>query len=405
MTATLASLNWLFKHVYSNDAIINQAARTHYVVDRIAKRNKMKGRTGKYEYKVKYGNPQGIAATITAARTAAGGTATKGVEFSATRKKRYALILVDGEADAAAAGEGAQTHHALWQQELDNQIEELGDTCSFDVFRDGNGIRGRRSSAATNVITMTDAEDVRNFKVDMVVGASANADGSSPRTGTTTVTAIDEDLGTVTLASAAAITSFANNDYMFRSGDPGTCIEGFGSIFTHTRPALGTDSFRGQDRAVDWRRLAGILESNTDGVNTEYAFGLAAKKMYKTTDPGQVSGVCSPDAFYEIQNRLNAQVVRNDSGGKTQIGHPMMCINAGGLALDIYQDSDCPNNRGYILDWNSMYWGTLMDWVHVITADGNVRLRTVDDELEIRLRQMGNLIVTAPGHNATIVVV
>src|SRR5690606_37988352 len=109
---------------------------------------------------------------------------------------------------------------------------------------------------STNTITLTEADDVRNFKIGMTLIASANADGSTPRTGSAVVTAVDEDTGTVTVDSAAGITSFANSDYLFRKGDPGTCVDGLEVMFPLTAPTTG-DSFRGVDRSVDVRRLAG----------------------------------------------------------------------------------------------------------------------------------------------------
>ena len=56
-----------------------------------------------------------------------------------------------------------------------------------------------------------------------------------------------EDAGTVELTSAAAITSLQNGDYLFRLGEPGTCMEGLAALTPLTAPTSG-DSFRGISR-------------------------------------------------------------------------------------------------------------------------------------------------------------
>jgi hypothetical protein len=56
-------------------------------------------------------------------------------------------------------------------------LEEMGARLAFDMFGDGNGIRGRRSSISGNEVTLTDARTADRFKRGMVLGASGNSDG------------------------------------------------------------------------------------------------------------------------------------------------------------------------------------------------------------------------------------
>ena len=126
------------------------------------------------------------------------------------------------------------------------------------LYRSGTGSIGQRASLSTNTITLSNPADVANFWVGLVVVASST-DGGSLRTGSTTVTAVNRDAGTVTVASAAAITSFANNDYLYiqgnaANGGTNVAITGLDGWLPST---VTSTPFWGVDRTVDTANLAG----------------------------------------------------------------------------------------------------------------------------------------------------
>jgi hypothetical protein len=281
----------------------------------------------------------------------------------------------------------------------------MGDALAFDLFRDGSGVRGQRSSASTNVITLTVPDDVRNFKVGMTVIASANADGSSPRTGSTTVAGIDEDAGTVTLTSAAAITSFANSDYLFRKGDPGTCMEGFESCTPLTAPT-SSDTFRGLSapgRSVDVRGLSGSRVSATSDL-IEENLGLVAVKAHQR-GKRLVEGVLNPINFWNVAKRLNAKVEFNSAGGQADYGFQSLMIHTPGGSMKIWSDPDCPTNRGRAWDPASHYIKHLEELPHIIRDDGRPSMREASaDGVEIRGRAWLNYIQTDPAAHGVVAI-
>jgi hypothetical protein len=74
---------------------------------------------------------------------------------------------------------------------------------------------GQQASRAGNTITLASASDIRNIRIGDVLSASPNADKTSPRVGTTSVTGYDRGAGTIDVADATAITSLADGDYLF----------------------------------------------------------------------------------------------------------------------------------------------------------------------------------------------
>lgn len=382
--STLSTVAFIYRKMYG-EGVGDAASREHPLFSNIRKVAKFRGES--FRYSVQYGNPQGVSGTMTSAQ--AGAAASKGLQFEAFRFKKYGIITLDGEAIAAAEGDdGALVD--LVTRETDGIISEMVDSLAFDLYRDGTGKRGKVSAIATNTLTLTVADDARNFKVDMTVIASTNANGSSPRTGSTKVAAVDEDAGTVTLVSAAAITSLSVNDFLFRAGDPATCVEGLEVCTPLTAPTIG-ESFRTKDRGVDPPRLAGSRVSDLNNVIEENA-GLVGVKISQRGRKAK-EYYLNPVNFYQVVKRQGARVEYTNGGGRADIFHETIALHTPAGTLRVYSDPDCPIDRGRVVNPDDQYLRHLKDYPHIIMDDGRDSLRqTSDDGIEVRVRAMGNLI-------------
>ncbi len=387
---TLSTVDYMFMRKYSDKNVANQARRDHPTFDMIPIEGGFNGEA--HYYFITYANPQGVASVFATAQSSA--SSSKGVQLRAVRKKKYGIITLDGEAMLASEGNDGAIYDVV-SRETDGIIMEVGDTIAFDLFRDGNGVRGRRASASTNVITLAVADDVRNFKPGMTVIADDTVTGASPRTGSTTVTSIDEDTGTITLTSAAAISGFADNDYLFRSGDQnGGCIEGLEVLNPLTAPTAG-DSFRGIDRSVDVRGLAGSRLTGTGSIEEDLnrvavSVSQRGKKL--------THAVLNPVNFFNVQRRFQAKVEYQGAGGTADWGFEFIMLNTPAGALKLYSDPDCPMNRGRVFNNKAHYIKTLGgDLPHVIRDDGQRAQREAsEDAIQIRLRGLCNYFQQDP---------
>jgi hypothetical protein len=388
--STLTTVAYVFEKLYA-DSLGEAAMREHPLFSQIAKNGGFYGES--FRYSVKYGNPQAIGGTFSTVQANAGES--KGVQFEAYRKAKYGVITLMAEAIAAAEGsKGALVD--LVSNETDSVLSELIDSLAFDLYRDGTGRRGTRSGAlAGNVVTLTVASDARNFKVGMYVIADDTADGLSPRSGTTFVTAVDEDAGTVTLSNAAAILLFAAGDHLFRAGDPGTCMEGLALTTPLAAPVLGSDSFRGKDRGVDPARLAGSRLDDT-ATNIEENAGRLAVKI--STRGKKANGYyLSPDNFWTVARRLGAKVEYQGGGGTADYGFEYLTLHTPAGSVRTFPDADCPANRGYLVQSADHYIRHLKELPHIVTDDGKPSLRqTADDGIEVRVRSWCNYIQSVP---------
>lgn len=386
----LTSVAFIYKKLYSDRQVGDLAMRDHPLFRMIAKEGGFVGTN--FSYAVRYGNPQGISGAFATAQTNA--SSSKGVQMTATRKAKFGVITMDGEAIAASEGNRG-AFMDLVTQETEGKIEEMGDHLAFDLYRDGTCARGRRSSASTNVITLTVADEARNFKVGMTVIADDTATGLSPRSGSTTVAAVNEDAGTVTLTSAAAITSFSDNDYLFAQGEESTGMEGLASNIPLTAPSSG-ESYRGIDRSVDTRRLAGVRVDDT-ATSIEENAGLVAVKISQVGKRANQLWL-NPINFYAVARRLNAKVEYTGGGGEADYGFESIMIHSPAGTLRAYSDPDCPTNRGYVLNSEAIYLKHLRGLPHIVQDDGRPNLRQASaNGIEARAAAWVNQILPIPG--------
>jgi hypothetical protein len=386
--STLTTVAYIFEKLYA-DSLGDAAMREHPLFAQITKNGNFFGES--LRYSVKYGNPQAISGTF--ATALANASESKGLQFEAYRKVKYGLITLNGEAIAASEGnKGALVD--LVSNETDAVIAELIDSLAFDLYRDGNGVRGQRASLAGNVVTLVDADSARNFKVGMYVVSDNDITGASLNAGTTFVTAVDEDAGKVTLSNAAALT-WADAHYLFRAGDPGTCVEGLAVCTPLVAPVLGSDSFRGKDRGVDPPRLAGSRLDDTGTPIEENAGRLAVKISQRGK---KANGYwLNPTNFWSVARRLNAKVEYQGGGGTADYGFEYLMIHTPAGSVKAYADADCPTNRAYLANMSDWYVRHLKELPHIVMDDGRPNMRqTADDGIEVRVRSWSNLIQSVP---------
>jgi hypothetical protein len=385
--ATQSAVAYLFKTVFAT-GLSDESMRLHPTLDGIPKTGGFGGDS--FVYSVKYGNAQNIASSATGvsglAAAQAVNSSSKGAKFTMTRVKKTGTISLDIEAmKAAMEKDGA--FEDLVTEEVDGFVNEFSDRLGFDLFRDGTGARGQRLSASTNVITMVTPDDARNFKVGMVVLASPNADGSSPRTGTTTIANVDIDAGTVTLTSAAAITSFANSDYLFANPEVGNNLQGFELLTPLTTPT--STLFRGVDRTVAVALLSGSRINDSATLPEENAGKIAVK--IRNNGGRADTLVLNPQKYWEMCRRIGAKIMYEGGGGEAAYGFEGVRITSPAGILKVISDPDCPVTRGRVFLNSAHEIKTLGEFVHIGNEDGNYELRlATDDALETRVRSMSN---------------
>lgn len=391
---------WIMKRNYSDDKSMEIATRDHPSYYELPKKQGMQG--SDFRYVVQTGNPQSISGTFTSAQDGANGNSgiIQGSVFAAEPALKYGVLKLDGPSMLRATTEGKGAFFDFVTRHADGVLEELGARLGFDLFGDGNGIRGQRSSISSNTVTLTAARTAERFKRGMIVGASANSDGSSPRSGSTYVTKIDRSANSITLADASQIASFTDADYLFAVGEPGTCIDGMADCTPLATPT-SSDSFRSVNRSVDAEALAGCRVDNT-GIYPEEVLGDLAVDVH-CLNKKLTRGVMHPIKFQEVVKRLGAKVEYTAPGGNADIGFESIMIHAAGSAMRIVSDPDIGLTRTRA--WNPRshllrYLGpSPVHWIRT-AGGGQFQWSTSTDGIEMRARFYGNYLQPDPSEHA-----
>jgi hypothetical protein len=390
MTSDITTAAFVFKKKYSDDRMGEHVKRDHVIQSKV----KMKSGTiagEDFTYVVRTGNPQGVGSSVSLGQNAS--TASKGQKFVTSPALKYGIIDIDGPSMNRAKGNNA-AQIGLVSMETNGILDEVGDSLAFDFYRDGNGIRGQRASISGNVVTLGTGQ-ARNFKEGMLVGASSNADGSSPLVGTTEVVSVDEELDKIELDDETDIGSFGDNDYLFRVGDPGNCVDGLQLLNPLVTPVSGT-TFRGVDRYLNPTRLAGYRINNT-AVRPEVNLGLLCVKIHNGGKKGRI-GLVTPTTFWEISQRRDAKVEYDNGGGTAEYGFEYININTPGGNLKVFSDPDCPPTDSYVGSLETIAVHHLEKYIHVIKDDGSIAQRgATTDTIQIRTRCQSQVIMTLPG--------
>jgi hypothetical protein len=348
---------------------------------------------------LRYGRPQGGSMVFSTAQ--ANKTSSNDGAFLLTRAKDYHVCSISAEALLASKGNENAILDGV-KAEMDGCTMMMKRSFSVQLYRNGGGARAQISAIATNVLTLTEPNDIVFFEVDMTLQFSA-ADGTSGsvRVGTTTITAVDRDNGKITLASAAAITGLAVSDYIFRNGDFGAAAKGLQAWLPTTAPTAG-DNFFGQDRSVDTTRLAGVRFAATAGASKEDTVLDCASRLGReggTPDAVYMHNFDRADIIKSLSSKTEYEVV--NSTDNIPIGFKSLVLQGDKGPIKLISDPNCPRGKFFMLQADTWVIKSLGQLPQYANEDGNEMLRESNsDQYEWRMRALWQLGCEAPGFNA-----
>jgi len=424
MATSLGDVQWdaLLKELYPSGVPEDMLQRDHTFLSMVSKDSDAYG-----EYMVipvVYSGPSGRSASISSLLSSTGPIGpTKSVKFTPSIVEDYAATWINELTMKKASNDRGAFVNAR-KFEIDNILTQLGESLSHALFRAGDGTIGQGNGSWTitgAVITLSRKADTKFFGIGMHLDFIANSGGApsgSARALAATyrvvVTAIDEDAGTVTCAldsNGATVTnistyytSLANTDWIAPVGDYNSLyattgaekIKGLAAWIPLTTPS--STAFWGVDRTVHPTRLAGHRLDDSTAPAEDSIMTLAEVMRERGARPDTV--ILSPRQFTKVSKRLNAKVEYQGAGGNANYGFSSFGIATSAGILKVVTDSDCPEDRGYILrmdTWKLKHLGGLPE---LVTTDGLTMLRrSASDEVEIRARYYAQLVCTAPGHN------
>lgn len=381
------------KENYSNDKVENLVTRKSPLLSMIPRAAKFYGDV--YVLPFRTSNPQGIISGVS--NFAAGIAVESPSELSrmlVTSTQHYQFAKVLSEVWYASKDPDGAFLNAL-ESELDAAYEEFGRDFGKQIYRTKKGLAARIASYTSGAIVMTKSRDIKLFSLGMRVMASPNADGSSPRSGTGVISAIDYDAGTMSITDGT-ITSIAANDYLFRALTNDYCLSGL----QEWMPSAGVASFFGLDTRVSsqYRGMYKVASGNT----IEEAFIDMITELRDNESAADVV-MCDSVVYARLQKEMAAQKIQMKPAAKVaELGFKSIEM-ADGTA--IVMDPFCPTGEAFFLDLNTWLLIHRGEWIHMVEDNtGSIWDKiSNNDGVQVRLRSYCQLICKEPHKNGRLV--
>lgn len=389
---TLTNFDPILKELYADQRVKYATYANRPLLAMVNKFEQAGGR--KYPLPIIYGFGQGRSADFATAQTNTAGDSSEQWELVLTQN--WDVVQVDALL-AASAKTAPQTFLPVLQARIDSAIQNLANDLDTDLFGDGFGGRAQVGSTSTTTLTLSNTADITKFEKGMVLSASPNADGSSPRTGTNTITGVDRNAGTITAATAwtTAITSLAASDYLFQQGDMSSSrlkVTGLAGWGPTTAPS--STAFFGVDRTAD-SRLSFVRHTGTASSIEENLVDLS----YKVAE-----NQGTPDVAF-MSFRRKASLIKQ-LGSKVQyvdrkvgdIGFKAVLVHGANSDIEVYADQFCQNDRFYVLELGQCILISAGMAPRIWNDDNQQWLRTNSTAgMELRATVMAQFGVQCPG--------
>lgn len=389
----------------------------------VPKNESAAGFAGKYiPVPIEFGTPQGRSHTFANAQNQQ--TASSLAQYQVSIIEDYQLVTITNlfmeqtKSDAGAFIDGAKLM-------MDGGFRTITNNLAFELFSDGTGTRGQSTSASTQsgttanatVLPLSNAQDVVQFEVGMLLVASATR-GGAPSSDTVLVTSVDRANGIVRgTASASSLSANwaigSGSAYLSVSGDLpvggvsqisqalGLC--GLAAWIPKTTPSP-SENFWAVDRSTDPTRLAG-LRYDASAYTIEEGMTNALAFMNRE---GARPDLCIMDfaSYAALVNALGAKV------NYVQVDHDEVQVAFEGITFQsaygrvtVLADRSCPPQTCYLLTMRTWKLRSLGPVPKILTygMEGMEGLRgTNSDTLEIRIAHYSNLICSAPAWNCVV---
>lgn len=360
---------------------------------------------------VMYGGMNGRSATFTNAQK--NKAPPKYKQMQIPTRDNYALWSVDHKLITLSRNQRGALVRAL-AENTEKAMRRLKHSTGWMLWGNGGGAIGQVSTVVGTLITLKNANDVRNFEIGDELNA-ATTDGTSGAlkqnggvNATTAIVDVDEDAGTLTTAddTTAFTTAWAANDYLFADGDFGAVFHGIPAFVCPSKPGTGgvPTTIFGMDRSAHVTRLGGHrFTAATSNVVDETKSALAKAKRRNCNVTHLFT---SPEAFDEIEAELqSAKRYVDETVGR--VGYTgLEFTTQGGKIIKLFSDSDIrlsPNGKRQIygLNMDSFKFHTALDYPLWLTVDGSreFRLEVDANQSEGRIGGYGEHYCNAPGDN------
>jgi hypothetical protein len=399
--STQAALTKMFKTVYMNRDLSNQAKRKTVAYDMTSKFDDFYGANLTFPFN--YNMPVSVGPNFQKAQ--ANPTASGFDNWvMTTRKTLYGFLTIDAQGMKAASRDiGAYLR--MRQKETNEILAYMKMVLGGHAFwGDGAGNIAQISAVtAANPITdmtLTDPKDAIKFHLNQRLEFNATRTGSAGTLKATVykVTGINRVSGKITVSRLSGVTDPAVNDYVYTEGSYDAFPLGIPAFIPATDPGVSgvPATLLGMTRTDDPVIKSGWRQS-WQGSIEETALALISA-MGQYFDRENVVMWVNRANWFRLERELTAagrKVI--DARATSVFGSPALLLLSPEGDIPVVADGYAPNDAFYLLDMSSVEVHHMDPLIHVADDDGLGALRqAADDGIEIRFRSWSENIIQRP---------
>jgi hypothetical protein len=360
----------------------------------LAKKVKITGRN--YDFAVQYG--YGTNRSRTASTALLKTNTVQDEQFQVRTCKSFDAKDVDKQALAEVTDEGAFVD--LLTNTMDNLSKSLHNGLGEDLFLNTGAALGKVGSVSTVTLTLANPTHIMRFYVGQTLRV-ASTDGTSGalETGSVTVTALDEDAGTLTAAGnwSAGIATIAAGQFIFNDGDFGLGRAGLASWCPDSTTGL-TTAFYNVVRSKDVSKLAGHRQTVSTGADIVSSLRTLVTRMGRS-EAAPETALLSFDLLADLETQLEQKVMYTDFKAQgVDMAFDAIKLTVGGRRLKCVPDRSCGDDRIYV---GAMKY---LECIHseekpvvIDDADGEILSRNATAfSYDIRGNSFSNYVVKRP---------
>ena len=401
--STIAALQSMYKTVYHNRDLTNQAKRKTAAYDMVSKYDDFDG--AQLVFPFNYNMPVGVSPSFPV-----GQANPKPSGFAnwtmTTRKTLYGFLTIDAQAMKAARKDiGAFLR--LRQKETNEILSYMKMILGGHAFwGDGAGDMAQVvSKTGTDPVTsfIVNQRDVIKFHLNQRIVFNATRTGSAGtiKASVYTVTGVNRLTGSITVSRTSGTgsgTDPAALDYVYLEGSYDAYPLGVAAFIPATDPGTGSvpGTLLGMVRTDDpvmkagWRGTwQGSIEESA-----KYLTALMGQYFDKENSALWVSRF----NWHRLEMELSAQGRKVIDARATQVfGSPALLLLTPEGEIPVVADNYLTDDVAYLLDMSAIEVHHLDNLIHVVDDDGLSLIRqTADDGVEIRFRSWSENIIQRP---------
>lgn len=401
--STIAALQKMYKTVYMNRDLANQAKRKTPAYDSVQKFDDFDGANLTFPFN--FNMPNGVATTLAGAQAAANASGFDNWVMT-NPKPLYGVLTIDAQAMRRARKDiGAFLR--LRQKETNELMAYMKMVLGGHAFwGDGAGnlaqVTAVTGSNPATSFTVSQFDIVKIHKNQVLVfnptrtGSAGTIKASTWRVDT--LNRLTGVIGVTRLTGAGAGVDPAVNDFVYQNLTYDAFPFGIDAFIPSSDPGTGgvPATLLGMTRTDDPTMKAGWRVTWQGSIEETIKFLAALMGQYLD----QENSVCWISRFnwFRLEQELTAQNRKVIDARATQVfGSPALLVLTPEGNIPVVSDPYIPNDRGYILEMSQIEVHHLDPLIHVADDDGLGALRqTADDGIEIRLRSWSENIVQRP---------